>query len=89
MNLKVRIRNPVFWAQLLLSIFVPIGTYFGLRGEDVTSWRIVFELFVKAISNPYVLVMIIMSVWNALNDPTTAGLKDSALAMSYEHPKKR
>ncbi|MBQ8264293.1 MAG: holin, partial [Oscillospiraceae bacterium] len=28
------------------------------------------------------------SVWNALNDPTTSGITDSTLAMSYDKPSK-
>ena len=33
-----------------------------------------FDLIVNAISNPYVLSLITVSVWNALNDPTTEGI---------------
>lgn len=44
-----------------------------------------FDLIVNAISNPYVLSLIAVSVWNALNDPTTEGiLNDSDAAMTYE-----
>ena len=47
-----------------------------------------FDLIVDAISNPYVLSLVAVSVWNALNDPTTEGiLKDSDTAMKYEVPK--
>lgn len=44
-----------------------------------------FDLIVNAISNPYVLSLIAVSVWNALNDTTTEGiLNDSDAAMTYE-----
>ena len=43
-----------------------------------------FDLIVNAISNPYVLSLIAVSVWNALNDSTTEGiLNDSDVAMTF------
>lgn len=88
MNLKVRFKNPVFIAQLILAILAPILAYAGLTFQDLTSWQALGDLLLKAISNPYVLGLITVSVWNALNDPTTAGIKDSELAMTYNKPKK-
>ena len=87
MNLKVRFKNPVFIIQLILAIFAPILAYAGLTIQDITTWQILGETLLGAISNPYVIILIIISVWNALNDPTTAGVSDSALAMTYEKPK--
>lgn len=86
MNLKVRIKNPVFWVQIFLSILVPILTYFGLEATDLTSWSVLFNTFVDAVKNPYVLGLIVVSVWNALNDPTTKSLTDSEQAMTYSKP---
>jgi len=88
MNWKVRFKNPVFIAQLILAILAPILAYGGLTYQDLTSWETLGKLLLGAISNPYVLGLIAVSVWNALNDPTTAGVKDSARAMSYTVPYK-
>ncbi len=88
MNLKVRFRNPVFIAQLILAIITPVGAYFGLTGADMTTWAKVWKTAAAAIGNPYVVVLAIISMWNALNDPTTAGVGDSNRAMSYTVPKK-
>lgn len=88
MNLKVRFKNPVFLAQLVLAVLLPILTYAGLTVEDLTSWKILGLILVDAIRNPYVLSLIVVSVWNALNDPTTAGLTDSTQAMTYDKPRK-
>lgn len=85
-NWKVRFKNPVFIAQLGLSIFVPILGYFGLTAQDLTSWAMIFDLIVKAISSPYVVGTIVVSVWNSLSDPTTKGLGDSARAKTYTKP---
>ena len=87
-NLKVRFKNPVFIAQFILAIFTPILAYAGLTAQDLTTWKALFDLIISAISNPYVLSLVAVSVWNALNDPTTEGiLKDSDVAMKYEVPK--
>ncbi|UAT29490.1 phage holin [Bacillus badius] len=86
-NWKVRAKNPLFWFQLFLSIVVPVGAYFGLTGQDITSWPILFEVTLNALSNPYVLFIVGVSVFNALNDPTTKGVGDSSLAMRYKKPK--
>lgn len=87
MNLKVRFKNPVFIAQLILAILTPILAYAGLTVQDLTSWQALGEVLLGAIRNPYVLGLIVVSVWNALNDPTTAGITDSAQALTYDKPK--
>lgn len=87
-NWGVRFRNPVFIAQLALAIMTPILAYAGLTMEDITTWKTLGDLLLSAISNPYVLVLVIVSVWNAVTDPTTAGLKDSTRAMTYIKPYK-
>lgn len=88
LNLIVRFKNPVFIAQLILSILTPILAYAGLTTQDLTTWKALADLLVGAISNPYVLGLCVVSVWNALNDPTTAGFGDSSNALTYTEPKK-
>lgn len=85
-NWKIRFKNPVFIAQLVLSILTPILTYMGLTVQDMTSWAVLGNTLLGAISNPYVLGLIIVSIWNALNDPTTTGISDSSKAMTYDSP---
>ncbi len=87
MNFKVRFKNPIFIAQLILAILTPILAYAGLTVQDLTSWTKLGQLLINALSNPYVLGLIAVSVWNALNDPTTAGVTDSKQAMTYQIPK--
>ncbi|MCR5718680.1 MAG: phage holin family protein [Oscillospiraceae bacterium] len=86
LNLKVRLRNPVFIAQILMAVLTPILAYAGLTVQDITSWEALGKLLLGAVQNPYVLGMIAVSVWNALNDPTTKGLEDSDRAMTYDDP---
>ena len=88
LNLKVRFKNPVFWVQIALSILLPIMTYYGLTPQDITTWEKLGTMIWNALQNPYVLAMVAGSVWNALTDPTTEGLGDSARALTYEKPSK-
>lgn len=86
MNLKVRFKNPVFIVQIILAILTPILAYAGLTLQDLTSWEMLGSVLIAAVKNPYVLGLIAVSVWNALNDPTTKGVTDSERAMTYTKP---
>lgn len=86
-NWTVRIKNPVFWVQVASAVFLPILAYMGLSWEDMTTWGAIGGVLVDAIKNPVVVVAVVNSVWNAINDPTTAGLGDSSQALTYEKPK--
>ena len=85
-NWTVRFKNPVFWAQIAVAIVVPILTYFGFAWEDMTTWEAFGNLFVEAVKNPVVVLSVLVSLFNAINDPTTKGLSDSERAMSYDKP---
>lgn len=85
-NWKVRFRNRVFWIQTGLALFAPILAYYGLTAQDLTTWGSVFNLLGDAVQNPYVVLTIAASMWNAVNDPTTAGIEDSARAKRYTEP---
>ena len=88
-NWKVRFnkKNILFIAQVIISVVIPVLTYFGLQASDLTTWSKVWETFIQAISNPYVVVMAIVSLFNAVTDPTTKGISDSTSALSYTQPK--
>jgi phi LC3 family holin len=87
-NLKVRFKNPMFYAQLILSVLTPILTYLGLTATDLSTWSILGEVLLKAISNPYVLSLVALNVYNTLVDPTTKGFGDSEQALTYDTPVK-
>ena len=88
-NWKVRANNPQFWFQIFLAIAVPIGTYFGVTGKDITSWKVLIDLIGQAVSNPYVIAMVAVSVYNAVNDPSTKGVKDGENALEYVKPSQK
>lgn len=88
-NWKVRFNkeNIMFITQVIVSVVVPILTYFGLQASDLTTWGAVWNTFVQAVSNPYVVIMALVSLFNAITDPTTKGIWDSANALTYTEPK--
>ena len=86
-NWKVRIKNPMFWAGIVLAIVLPILSYMGLNWEDMTTWAALGGIFLEAIGNPVICVSVVVSVWNAIIDPTTKGAGDSKQALTYDKPK--
>lgn len=86
-NWKVRLRNPIFIAQLVLSVLAPILVYAGLSFSDLTTWSTVGELIVQAYSNPYLLGTVVISLYNATLDPTVKGHADSRQALEYSRPR--
>ena len=87
-NWMVRAKNPVFWANLAAAILLPVLTYMGLNWADMTTWAALGGVLLEAVKNPVIVVSVLVSAWNALNDPTTAGLSDSAKALTYTVPNK-
>lgn len=85
-NWKIRIKNPSFWASVALAVFTPILAYMGLTAQDLTTWAALGNILFSAISNPYILLMIAVSVYNTIVDPTTTGVTDSSQALTYDKP---
>ncbi len=86
-NWKVRLKNPVFWAQVAVAIVAPILAGLGLEWTDITTWAAFGDALCRAIANPVIVVSVIVSLWGIINDPTTKGLSDSAQALTYDVPK--
>ena len=75
-NWKKRFKNPIFWVNTLLAIATPILAYFGMSGVDLTTWDSVFNLVLNALKNPYVLGLVLVSLWNNIINPVTKGITD-------------
>ena len=86
-NWKVRAKNIHFWVQIIVTIVIATLTYEGVSGSEITTWSKLFDVIMSALSSPYILVMIGVSVYNAIVDPTTEGVGDSKQALTYEKPK--
>lgn len=86
-NWKVRFRNPHFIAQIVLAVLLPILAYMGLTLQDLSTWGELANVLINAIANPYVFGIVVVSVYNAVSDPTTKGISDSKQALTYEKPR--
>ena len=80
-NWKVRFRNPIFWSTIIPAVTGFVYTVLGAFGT------------VPAVAEDTVLNMIFMLIsmlttLGVLVDPTTSGVADSRLVMTYEKPRK-
>ena len=82
-NWKVRFSNPNFWLAFFPALFLLIQVCAAPFGYD---WDFaVLNQQAAAIVNAVFGVLAILGV---VNDPTTAGVNDSARAMTYTEPNK-
>ena len=65
-----------------------IITAIGLDPTTMTSWGAVLDAVEAVLRNPVQLVTAVLAVLAVFVDPTTAGLTDSARALSYTAPNK-
>ena len=84
MNIPVRMKNPWFWVGLA-GLFL---TAIGVNPETLTSWSALKQALMEFISNPFMIGSALVALLGQFIDPTTAGLGDSAQAMTYTVPKK-
>ncbi len=87
-NFKVRFKNPMFWIGVVVAVFSTILAQLGLSVQELTTWGALFGALVTALKNPFVIIAVVASVYNAVIDPTTYGVCDSKQALTYEEPKK-
>lgn len=83
-NIPVRLKNPWFWVGVVSIIITAIG----LDPTTMTSWGAVLDAVEAVFRNPVQLVTAVLAVLAVFVDPTTAGLSDSARALSYKCPNK-
>ena len=81
-NWTVRIKNKTFWLAIIPAVLLlvqAIGTVFGLKlNFDELGTNLI------GVVNALFVVLTILGV---VVDPTTAGVNDSANAMTYTEPK--
>ena len=83
-NLKVRFKNPWFWVGIIGVILSAMG----ISVDSLTSWSAVLDAAKAFISNPLMIGSVVIAVLGVFVDPTTSGISDSNLAMTYTSPKK-
>ena len=82
-NWKVRIMNEKFWAALVPAIIVLIQSVAAVFGYTLDISEVGMKIVAVVDS-----VFVVLAILGIVNDPTTDGLRDSELAMTYESPKK-
>lgn len=81
-NWMVRIRNKNFWLAIIPAVLLLIQVVCNAFGVVIDFGQVSEKLI--AIVNAAFVVLAMLGI---VADPTTAGLSDSALAMTYEIPK--
>ena len=86
-NWTVRFKNPQFWLAIALAILVPPLAYTGTEFNEVTSWGKFFDILGDGFANPYIVLMMLVGIYNAVVDKTTKGFGDSYIAKQYLKPR--
>lgn len=81
-NWKVRIRNKNFWISVIPALILLVQVVADVFGFTLNLTELGTKLL--AVVDALFAVLAILGV---VVDPTTAGLSDSKLAMTYEYPK--
>lgn len=79
-NWKVRLKNPVIWITL-----IPVAVTFVYA--VLSAFEIVPSISESTITDSLLAIVSALSAMGILTDPTTAGICDSANALTYEKPK--
>ena len=81
-NWTVRIKNKNFWLALIPAVLLLIQTVAAVCGYTLDLGELGNRLI--AVVNAVFGVLVILGV---VNDPTTAGIRDSRQAQRYQTPK--
>ena len=83
-NWKVRVKNKNFWIALIPAVLVLIQVVVKVFGLEIDLGELGNNLL--AVVNA---VFVVLSILGIVTDPTTEGMSDSDLAMTYIEPKKK
>ena len=83
-NWKVRIKNKQFWLAIIPAILLVVQAVAHVFGYNIDLDELGNNLL--AVVNAVFAVLVILGI---VTDPTTEGVRDSELAMTYEVPKKK
>lgn len=83
-NWKIRVKNKTFWISLIPAMILMVQAIASVFGYTLELGDIGGKLL--EVVNTLFAVLTILGV---VTDPTTAGVGDSTLAMTYTEPKKK
>ena len=80
-NWKVRLKNVNFWLTAIPALLLVLQTLAALFG-----WQLELGALQEKLLEAVNALFALLAVLGVVNDPTTAGLKDSARALGYRKP---
>ena len=80
-NWKVRLKNVNFWLTAIPALLLVLQTLAALFG-----WQLELGALQEKLLAAVNALFALLAVLGVVNDPTTAGLKDSARALGYRKP---
>lgn len=83
-NWKVRIKNKNFWVAIIPAVLLLVQVVANVFGFTLDLGELGNNLL--AVVNA---VFVVLSILGIVTDPTTEGIADSKLAMTYEEPKQK
>ncbi|MBQ7418340.1 MAG: phage holin [Oscillospiraceae bacterium] len=83
-NWKVRIKNKNFWVALIPALLLLVQVVAAVFGYTLDLGELGNKLL--AVVNA---VFAVLSILGIVTDPTTQGVADSNLALTYDEPKKK
>lgn len=82
-NLKVRLKNKVFWIAFIPAVLMLVKAIANVFGFNIELVDIESNLLAVIEA-----VFVLLSIIGVVTDPTTSGIGDSKNALTYDTPKK-
>ena len=79
LNLKVRLKNPVFWLTIVPAIIALVYSILGMLD-------IVPSIAESTVTELLTTIITVLTTLGVLVDPTTKGVADSERALTYVKP---
>lgn len=83
-NWKIRLKNKLFWLSMVPALLLLAQVVAGLFGFSLE-----LEGLQARLLDLINAVFAVLTVLGVVADPTTEGMADSKLALSYDEPKKK
>ena len=80
-NWKVRIRNKLFWMEVIPALALVVQAVAAVFGYTIN-----LDTMVGKILTVVDAVFALLVILGVVVDPTTEGIRDSSRAMEYEEP---
>lgn len=83
-NWKVRIKNKNFWLAIIPAVILLVQAVAAVFGYVIDLGDLGNKLIVVVNA-----IFVVLSILGIVTDPTTEGISDSTLALTYKEPKKK